>query len=165
MFNTATIARLGRAALSGFVLVALSASPGEASYGPKITIGARYQQWTSTLSSDGINEGQCNGSVCRVLFQRASKQKALIINHVSCHLCVNAGGPRYGAIYSRKGQQVRDNYTILTPVNTTASNWALTSPMTHLIEANGFPIIVFYNSASANIWSAECNISGQLKNP
>ena len=78
MFKAATLARACCAGLAGLALVILSASLAEADYGPRDKIGANYQQTSSTLSPNGINEGVCNStSTCYVLFQVAPQQRAL----------------------------------------------------------------------------------------
>jgi hypothetical protein len=165
MSNTPTIARACRAALAGFALVILSASLAEAEYGPRTTIGVNYQQTSTTTSTDGINEGSCNGSSsCAILFQRAPEQKRLIVQHVSCRVNLSTGGLRYGILQTRKGQTFPLRRTYLTALNTGTFS-VVNSPVMHLVESKENPLLSLQNSANANWFTLQCSISGQLKQP
>jgi hypothetical protein len=169
MRNTAKVARIGCACLAGpagVVLVILSASLAEATYGPRTTIGANYQQTSNTRSADGIIEGNCFGvDSCWVLFQPAPQQKALIVQHVSCHLVVSAGELQVGTLLNRKGQLLPLRSMDLLPVPTTVARWVVNSPVMHLVKSGERPVVSFLNSTNAN-WSVlECSISGRLQQP
>jgi hypothetical protein len=126
----------------------------EADYGPRTRIGAKYQQWSNTLTSN------CSGSIsCTVLFQRAPQLKALIVQHVSCHAIASTGGLQVVRLATLNGPQTR---TTLVPVPV-GSRWAANSPVMHLVESGKRPVISFQNSTSTNWSLVECSISGQLK--
>jgi hypothetical protein len=164
--NAARACRASRVCLAGFALVILSASLAEAIYGPRTTIGANYQQTSNTRSADGINAGNCSGSTCAVLFQPAPQQKALIVQHVSCHLIVSAGELQVGRLFTRKGQTFPLRRTNLLPVPKPPGRWVVSSPVMHLVGSGERPVVGFQNSLSGNNWSATvCSISGQLKQP
>jgi hypothetical protein len=167
MFNAATIARAGRAGLAclaGFALVILSALVAEAVYGPRTTIGANYQQTSTTQSTDGINAGSCIGVPnCYLLLQVAPQQKSLIVQHVSCVVTVSAGEVFFGRLQTRKGQTFPLRHTHL--VSTTGLGWLVNSPVKHLVESGERPLILFANNSAASNWSIECSISGTLQQP
>jgi hypothetical protein len=143
-------------------LMILVPSLANAEYGPKTVFGTNYQQTSTTKSTDGINEGNCNSLAhCYILFQRPPEQKNLIVQHVSCQVNVTAGGIESGLLIARKGQTFPLKRTLLAPIRTTGTFWAANSPVMHLVGSNEAPVVVFYGSAFAT-WLPTCNISGQL---
>jgi hypothetical protein len=162
MSITANTARFRRAYLAGFALVILTASLAEAEYGPRTKIGANYQQSSTTTSVNGIVAGTCSVGECAVLFQGASAQKALIVQHVACRVGVSTGGLAHGYLRTRKGSTFPLRFTHFVPVNTTGNVWVVNSPVMHLVESGERPLIVLSNSAAAD-WTAECTISGKLQ--
>lgn len=164
MFNAATIARVSRAHLAALAFVILSASLAEATYGPRTTIGNSYQQFSNTWSSDGINQGSCHGfSSCYVLFQLPPRQKALIVQHVSCRAQISTGIVQYGFLQTRKEQIRPARLTHLMPVPTTGG-WAIVnSPVMHLVESGERPLVRYVNNTAANWSVVACAISGTLQ--
>jgi hypothetical protein len=163
IMSTRNTTNIARACLVGSALVILSASLAQAEYGPRTTIGANYQQTSTTTSINGIAEGSCNGNGhCFILFQAAPAQKPLIVQHVSCTAIVSAGGLRSASLRTRKGQTFPTKRTHLLPVNIGSTFWAVNSPVMHLLETGERPVVLVSNSAGAN-WSLQCNISGVLK--
>ena len=154
------------AGLAGCVLVTLSASLAEAEYGPRTTVGANYQQTSTTRSTDGINDTGCSGiGVCRILFQQAPAQQRLIIQHVSCRVPISAGFPLHAYLGTRKGQSFPLKRSWLVLANTSPFHFAVNSPVMHLVNSGERPLVLFNNSQSHNWIGLECNISGQLKQP
>jgi hypothetical protein len=168
MFNAAILARAGRAGLAGLAaltLIILSALVAEAVYGPRTTIGANYQQWSTTTSLDGTSAGGCaNTSSCYILFGVPPQQKALIVRHVSCGVGVSAGGLSSGALFTRKGQTFPGRVTVLVPVHMTGAYRVVNSPVMHLVEAGERPVVFLSNNTSSS-WGVECSISGTLTQP
>ena len=160
MFKAATLART---CLAGLALVVLSASLAKAIYGPRTTIGKNYQQFSNTMSTNGIDQAQCvNAENCYVLFQLTPQQKPLTVQHVSCRVTVGVGEIRQGKLLTRKGQDFMFRQTVLVPVPTSSTWWAVNSPVMHLVKSGERPIIFFQNSPAAS-WALECSISGRLQ--
>jgi len=160
MCNAATIRR---ACVAGFALVILSASLAGAEYGPRTKIGNNYQQTSTTLSTDGSTQANCNGGfACYALFSVPPGQKALVVQHVSCRVSVNAGSLLNGRLQTRKGQTFPLRRTHLVPVPTTGTWSVVNSPVRHLVESGERPLVSLFNSAIAD-WLAECTISGTLQ--
>jgi hypothetical protein len=168
MFDAAITARAGRAGLAclaAFALVILSVLVAEAVYGPRTTIGANYQQWSTTTSLDGTNLGGCaNTTSCYILFGVPPQQKALIVRHVSCGVGVSAGGLLSGGLLTRKGQAFPGRVTVLVPVHMTGVYRVVNSPVMHLVESGERPVVFLSNSTSSS-WAVECSISGTLTQP
>jgi len=165
---TAIIARAGRACLAGFVLVILSASLANAQfgYGPRTTIGANYQQTSTSPSNDGFHLSSCSpGSLCYILFGQAPQQKPLIVRHVSCRVSINPGELREGYLTSTKEGAFVNRRTYLSPVFLTGPTWMVNNPAMHLIKPGERPVVLFVSSDAASAWGAECNISGTLQQP
>ena len=167
-WNAMNLARTCRACLTGFAgfaLVILPASLAEATFGPRTVIGANYQQTSTTLSGNGSTAGNCNGfSNCFVLFQPAPGQKALIVQHVSCRVSVDAGAMSFGLLWIRKGQDLPFKRVPLLPVPSAGATWIVNSPVMHLIEPGERPLVFLAGTAAA-AWNGECTISGQLQQP
>jgi hypothetical protein len=162
-WNTANVARAGRACLAGFALVILSASLAEATYGPRTKIGANYQQTSSTTSPNGSTAGSCNTNVCYVLFQVPPAQKSLIVQHVSCRVRLVSGGEiREVILRTRKGQDFPRRSTFLVPVPTSGDYRVVNSPVMHLVESGERPQLFIHNSQDT-IWVVDCSISGKLQ--
>jgi hypothetical protein len=167
IMSTRNTTNIARACLVGSALVILSASLAQAEYGPRTTIGANYQQTSTTTSINGIAEGSCNGnSVCFILFQVTPAQKPLIVQHVSCTALVSAGGLTSASLRTRMGQTFPIKRTALLPVNLTSTISAVNSPVMHLFESGERAVVILGNNGVIANWSfVECNISGQLKQP
>ena len=164
--STRNTTNIARACLAGSALVILSASLAQAEYGPRTTIGANYQQTSTTTSINGIAEGSCNGnSFCYILFQAAPAQKPLIVQHVACGAFVSAGGLNAATLRTRKGQTFPLKRTNLAPVNFTSTWWAVNTPVMHLLESGERAFVVLSNSGIATWTFVECNISGKLIGP
>jgi hypothetical protein len=163
--NAARASRACLAGFAGFALVILPASLAEATYGPRTTIGTNYQQTSTTTSANGSNPASCNGfSNCFILFQPAPAQRALIVQHVSCRVSVDAGNMSFGLLWIRKGPDLPLKRIPLLPVPTAGATWIVNSPVMHLIESGERPLVFLAGTAAA-AWSAECTISGQLQQP
>ena len=163
MFNAAIIARAGRAYLAGFVLMTLSVSLAQAEYGPRTTVGNNYQQSSSTLSPNGLNQGNCNGFNCYVLFQRAPQEQSLIIQHVSCAIIVE-GTVALVAVGNREGQTLLSTISYIVPVHQAGDVWLVNSPVMHLVRSGERPVIALQSSPGGS-WSIICTISGKLQQP
>ena len=99
------------------------------------------------------------------LVSRTPQQKALIVQHVSCHVGTNTGSLATATLLTRKGQIFPQRRTLLVPFPTNANRWAINSPVMHLLEPGERAVVAFGITASTDAWSAECSISGRLLQP
>jgi hypothetical protein len=165
MWNGIIDARACRACLAGLALAILSASLANAEYGPRTTIGANYQQWSSTQSQNGIDAVPCNNHhTCYVMFQPLPQQKELVVQHVSCVVWIGAGELTFGYLAARNGETFASRRTYLLPGHTSGGYWVVNNPAMHLLKS-GERAFVRLESSQVISWFFECNISGQLQQP
>ena len=161
-WNAITIARACRAGLAALTLVILSASLASAEFGPRITIGNNYQQWSNTQSNTPFSSDCDFQTFCLVMFEPIPQQRPLIVQHVACRVNVSAGSLHFARLGNLKGSAYVDNYAYLVPVSTTGTWWAVNSPVTHLIKSGERPFLWFSNSLNTG-WVIDCSISGTLQ--
>ena len=98
------------------------------------------------------------------MFQPAPGQKALIVQHVSCRVTVDAGAMSFGLLWIRKGQDLPLKRTPLLPVPSAGATWIVNSPVMHQVASGERPLVFFAGTAAA-AWNGECTISGRLIEP
>jgi hypothetical protein len=145
---------------SSLLLVTTSAP---AVYGPKVIAGDVYQQSSNTTSINSVDPAACQTRVnCYVLFQPASNQRQIVIEHVSCWI-ITTDDVNITSVYlwSRKDAEPQFHQSYLVPVKTGSSSAVASGPVLHPLDAAERPFIAIWIEGSTN-FDPRCTISGRF---